>query len=143
VSEHEPWCRLKAFHHTDAAKRVCDDYNLHRIADPYGSIGKWIACALNDGRSDRTVYDSKLDAVKHQHHNEQWYTYIKISPSSINACEAEVMLSTARSLYDKGMRLTDPDHKHGGPDVIKRLNVEDLLAQGRGVIQNLLMPWEV
>lgn len=139
---HEPWCRMKLFSHSDAAKRLCDHYNLHRVAAPYDSIGKWIAAALNDGATDRVLYDSKLAAVKHQHHNEQWYTYIKIVPTSMNVCESEVMLATARSLYDKGMRMTDPDHKHGGPDIIKRLTVEDFIAQGRGVIQNLIMPWE-
>ena len=142
MSQHEPWCRMKMLGHTDAAKRTADNFNLHRVADPYGSIGKWIAVALNDGDSDRVLYDCKLDAVRHQHHNEQWYTYLKIIPSSMNLCEAEVMLATARNLYDKGMRMTDPDHKHGGPDIIKRLTVEDFLAQGRGVMQNLIMPWE-
>lgn len=142
VREHEPWCRMKLMPHTDAAKRLCDDFNLHRLGDPYGSVGKWMASALLDGSSDRVLYDSKLDAVTHQHHNEQWYTFVKIIPSSMNVCEAEVVMATARSLYDKGMRMADPDHRHGGPEVIKRLTVEDHLAQGRGVIQNLIMPWE-
>lgn len=140
--QHEPWCRMKMVSHTDAAKRLCDDFNLHRVAAPYDSIGKWMASALHDGGSDRVLYDSKLDAVRHQHHNEQWYTFIKIIPSSMNVCEAEVVLATARNLYDKGLRLTDPDHRHGGPDLIKRLTVEDALAQGRGVVQGLIMPWE-
>jgi hypothetical protein len=142
VSQHEPWCRMKQFNHTDAAKRLCDGFNLHRVADPFGCIGKWMAAALNDGSSDGVLYDSKRDAVRHQHHNEQWYTYVKLIPTSMNVCEAEVMLATARNLYDKGMRLTDPDHKHGGPDLIKRLTVEDALAQGRGIVRNLIMPWE-
>lgn len=143
MSQHEPWCRMKLLpNHTDAAKRLCDGFNLHRMAAPYDSIGKWMAAALNDGSSDGVLYDSKRDAVRHQHHNEQWYTYVKLIPSTMNVCEAEVMLATARNLYDRGMRLTDPDHKHGGPDLIKRLTVEDALAQGRGRIQNLIMPWE-
>lgn len=142
MNEHEPWCRGKIFNHTDAAKRLCDDYNLHRVAAPYDSIGKWMATSLHDGSSDRVLYDSKLDAVTHQHHNEQWYTYVCIRPCGMAVCEAEVMLTSARSLYDKGMRMTDPDHKHGGPDIIRRLTVEDALAQGRGFNTNLIMPWE-
>jgi hypothetical protein len=57
-------------------------------------------------------------------------------------CEAEVYLETNRRLYSRGMRMTDPDHKHGGMDLITRLNVEDQLAMMRGVVQNLKMPWE-
>jgi len=139
---HEPWCRQNAFGHTDAAKRLSDSYNLHRVVLGYDAIGKWISAALADGRGDDTLYDSKQHAVSHQHHNEQYYTFVKIGPSSMNACEAEVMLKTARSLYDKGLRLADPDHARGGLDVIKRLSVEDQLAQSNGRNTNLLMPWE-
>jgi hypothetical protein len=60
----------------------------------------------------------------------------------MKVCEAEVMLTTARQLYDNGMRMTDPDHKHGGLDLITRLTAEDQLAQMRGVVTNLKMPWE-
>jgi len=142
MSEHEPWCRMKLLGHTDPAKRLCDHYNLHRIGAGTDSIGKWIAVRLIDGDSDGVLYDDKLAAVTHQHHNEQFYTFVKMIPSGMALCEAEVMLATARRLYDAGLRLADPDHKHGGMDVIKRSTVEDHLAQGRGVIQNLIMPWE-
>lgn len=139
---HEPWCQSKGQSHSDAAKRLSDTYNLHRVALGLDAIGKWFAAALNDGGGDNTLYDSKYECVRHQHHNEQYYTYIKINPSTMKVCEAEVMLKTARRLYDNGMRMTDPDHKHGGPDLIKRLTVSDQLAQMRGAVTNLKMPWE-
>jgi len=142
---HEPWCpfgKTGLGNHTDAAKRLSDTYNLHRIALGLNAVGKWFAASLAEGRTDDVLYDSKLDCVIHQHHNERWYTFIKIVPASMRPCEAEVMLTTARRLYDKGMRMTDPDHKHGGPDLIQRLTVEDALAQMRGVVTNLKMPWE-
>lgn len=139
---HEPWCPLKVLGHTDAAKRMSDTYNLHRIGAGDDAIGKWFAAALHDGTTDDVLYDSKRDAVIHQHHDEQWYTYIKINPMSSNPCEMEVMLKTARSLYDKGLRMADPTDKRGGLDVIKRLSVEDQMAQARGRNTNLVMPWE-
>ncbi len=142
MSQHEPWCRMKLVNHTDPAKRLCDQYNLHKIGAGINSVGKWIAVRLIDGSSDGVLYDSKRDAVRHQHHNEQLYTFVKIIPPSMNVCEAEVFMATARNLYDAGLRLTDPDDKHGGREVIKRSTVEDHLAQGRGVLQNLIMPWE-
>ena len=140
MNDHEAWCQQKAINHADAPRRLCDQYNLHRIAMGYDAIGKWIACALHDGTSDGVLYDSKLDAVSHQHHNEQWYTFVKIGPQSIKLCEAEVMLKIARAFYDKGMRLADPEHARGGLEAIKRLSVEDQLAQANGFNTNLIMP---
>lgn len=137
---HQAWCQQKVMGHSDAAKRVADTYNLHRIGLEYDAIGKWFACALSDGRSDNVAYDSKRDAIIHQHHNEQYYTFIKIGPPTMDECEAEVMLKTARSLHDKGIRMTDPDETHGGREVIKRLTVEDQLAQARGFNTNLIIP---
>lgn len=142
MDTHEPWCRQKAMNHSDAAQRVYDTYNLHRLALGYDAIGKWFACALSDGRTDHVLYDSKYDAVTHQHHNEQYYTFIKIVPPMMKKCEAEVVLTTARKVYDAGMRVADPDHKYGGQTLIKRVTAEDQLAQSRGKNTNLIMPWE-
>ena len=138
--QHEVWCKVAT--HSDAAKRTSDTYNLHRIALGLDAVGKWFAVSLAEGRGDDVLYDSKLDCVTHQKHNERYYTFIKIVPSGMKVCESEVMLTTARRLYDKGMRMTDPDHKHGGPDLIKRLTVEDQLSMMRGIVTGLKMPWE-
>lgn len=145
MSNHEAWCpfgKSGLGEHTDAAKSLADTFNLHRVALGLDAVGKWFAVSLAEGKGDNQLYDSKLDCVTHQHHNERYYTYIKIVPGSMKVCEAEVMLTTARRLYDKGMRMVDPDHKHGGPDLITRLTVEDQLAQMRGAVTNLIMPWE-
>lgn len=139
---HEAWCRDKGKVHSDAAKRLSDTYNLHRIALGLDAVGKWFAASLTEGRSDDTLYDSKLACVRHQKHNEKYYTFVKMVPSGMNECEAEVMLNTARKLYDNGMRMADPDHKHGGYDLITRLTAEDQLAAMRGIASNLRMPWE-
>jgi hypothetical protein len=139
---HEQWCPSKALPHDDAAKRVSDEYNLHRLGQGDSAIGRWFAARLNDGSSDHVLYDNKRDAVRHQHHDEQRYTFIKLNPSHMTTCAAAVMLKTARALEDKGIRLADPDHARGGPDVIKRLTVEDQMAQSRLQNTNLIMPWE-
>lgn len=140
--EHQAYCRMKNLGHTDAAKRMCDIYNLHKIGAGYAAIGKWIAIRLIDGSSDNVLYDDKLAAVTHQHHNEQWYAFIKIVPPSMFVCDAEVMLSVHRRMYDAGLRMTDPDHKHGGPDLITRVTSEDQMALMQGVATGLIMPWE-
>lgn len=123
--------------HSDAAKRIYDNYHLHRSADYYGSIGKWIACALNDGSSDGEKYDSKSDCIRHQHHNEQFYAYIQITPAMMTVCSAEIFLGVTRRLYDAGIRMADPDHREGGRQLITRTSVEDQMAYLRGKSQNL------
>lgn len=140
--EHKPWCPMRVMGHSDSAKRLYDTYNLHRLALGMDAIGKWFAAALADGRSDNVLYDSKYDCIRHQKHNEQFYTFIKIIPPSMNLCESEVMLSAARKHYEAGLRLADPDHKHGGMDIIKRISMEDQMAQMHGRNTNLVMPWE-
>lgn len=137
-TQHQPRCPIENWtalgDHSDAAKRIADIYSLHRLADPYGNIGFWIACALADGQSDMVLYETKRDAIRHQHHNENWYTFIQIVPSSMTPCEAEVMLKVARMAYDKGWRITDGLSRR---DLIKRLGWEDQIALSKGTVQNV------
>lgn len=126
---HSPWCRAKAFDHTDAAKRCSDIYELHRVALGDDAIGKWFAVALFDGDSDGTAYDGKQECIRHQHHNEQHYAYIQINPGGMSPCEAEAFLKIHREMYDKGMRLADPDHAKGGHSMIPALTNEDMRSR--------------
>jgi hypothetical protein len=135
---HDRQCPLAGRPHSDAAKRIYDNYHLHRSANYYGSQGKWIACALNDGSSDGELYDSKPSAIHHQHHNEQFYAYIQITPANMTLCSAEIFLRVTRRMYDAGIRMADPDHPQGGRQLITRSSTEDQLAYLRGRSQNLL-----
>lgn len=137
---HQSWCQQKALGHTDAAKRICDTYNLHRLGLGYDAIGKYFASALADGSTDNVAYDTKRECVRHQHHNEDYYTFIKIGPQTMGQCEAEVMLKIARMAYEKGLKFADPDDAHGGREVIKRLTVEDQMSHVRGLSGNLIIP---
>lgn len=120
--------------HSDAAKRIADTYNLHRVADPYGNVGSWFAAALQDGQSDNALYDSKPDAIRHQHHNENYYTFIQIVPMTMTSCAAEVMLKVARMIYSKGGRISDGYSKH---ELIRRLGWEDQNALSNGLVTNV------
>jgi hypothetical protein len=130
---HSPWCRQKAFDHSDAAKRCSDQYELHRMALGDDAVGKWIAVALVDGSSDGVAYDGKRDAITHQHHNEQYYAYIQICPTGMSPCEAEAYLKIHREMYDKGMRLADPDHAKGGHSMIPALTNEDMRSRFQSI----------
>lgn len=140
--EHQPQCPLGKLGagHTDAARRLADQWNLHRVADPHGSIGKWIAVRLEDGACDGVLYDSKVAAIHHQKRLEKYYAFVCISVATMNYCDAEIYLAVQRRLYDRGFRMTDPDARSGGPDVIKRTTREDMfsLMNLRGT--NLIIP---
>jgi hypothetical protein len=133
--------------HSDAAKRVSDTYRLHRLAAGHAAIGQWFAAALADGTTDTVLYESKQAAVRHQHHNEVYFAFVCIGPHDMNVCEAEEFLALNRMLYDKGIRLTDPDHVKGGREIVQRATVEDqrsLVASiangGRSRPSNLIYP---
>lgn len=140
--EHNRSCPAKFLsQHTDAAKRVADTWNLHRIGDSNAAVRKWFAARMDDGTSDHVLYDSKQDAVRHQHHDEQFYAYLRIMPFTLTPCESEVYLVGARKLYDAGMRMADPDDVNGGKDVIKRSTWDDQTAQSLFLVnQNLILP---
>jgi hypothetical protein len=132
--------------YTDAAMRVHDTYSLHRLADPLGNIGKWFAVSLADGRSDNVLYDSKSDAIRHQHGNELNYGYIQIVPANMTPQMAETFLGVQRKLSAAGIRVIDPDSPGGGVEMIPRSTVEDQKAQIRAMFnpgarpRNLLVP---
>jgi hypothetical protein len=130
--QHDVSCPAKGFGHTDEAKRASDAYTLHRLADPYGSIGSWIAIRLSDGRTDNTLYPSKSVAAGHQHHNEQWYAFAQIRPCNMTVCDAETFLRIHRKMYDAGLRMVDPDNARM-PEPIRRLTREDQASQMRTI----------
>lgn len=136
--EHAHYCRT--LDHSDASKRLYDTYTLHRLADPIGNIGKWFAVAIADGRSDNVLYDSRNDAIRHQHHNEFNYVYVQIVPSQMSVCDAEIFIAGVRKTYDARKAMIDRDHPSGGKVIIPRLTVEDQLAQNAGEWQNLFLP---
>jgi hypothetical protein len=107
--------------HSDAAKRISDHYNLHKAAGAI--VGWWLAFSLNDGSHDGEAYATKFDAVRHQHQNEWWFTYVKIGLGAMSVCEAESLLYMGRQ--QAKLKLPDRDDRRGGMDVIPRLTRED------------------
>jgi hypothetical protein len=94
----------------------------------FGAFRKWVAVRLADGSTDKALYDSKRDAVRHQA-DEQLCAYVCVPPTQLSVCSAEAFLSFTRRAYTAGFRLTDPDSRTGGPDVIRRLTTRDQAKQ--------------
>lgn len=145
TTTHDMNCPRRARAHDDAATRLSDAYNLHLIAKEYDAIGRFFAVALEDGRGDGVLYETRRDAVRHQRHDEARYVFVRIGPANMTICEAASLLFTQRKLYERGMRMADRDHRAGGRVLIPRLTVEDQLAQMRQIVYgtrptNLVLP---
>lgn len=121
-------CRFHPRGHSDPAKRCADNINLHWHAIGYDSVGKWVAIKLIDGSSDGVLYDRKQEAVRHQS-DEKQYCYVRLIGSiQMTECEAELFLDINRRLYDAGFRMTDPDSKTGGKQVLLSARQESRIA---------------
>ncbi len=110
--------------YSDAARRASDVVTTHMLADREHAVGKWLAIRLSDGSSDGVLYDWRADAVRHQLH-ETLCAYLKIPPDGLTPRSAEIFLKFNRSLYDAGMRMTDPDADR---EVVMPLALEELPA---------------
>jgi hypothetical protein len=128
---------------SDAAKRVADQYGLHKIGAGNDSFGKWFAVKLHDGTSDGTLYDSKSDAIRHQSQFEQYYAFVQVGPWSMSPQDAETFLKINREAYEKGLRLADGSHKGGGRDIIRRVSREDQYAQLRSMFRGDIAPTNI
>ncbi|MFG2848499.1 hypothetical protein ACGF12_35870 [Kitasatospora sp. NPDC048296] len=92
----------------DTARRVSDAVNLHIAATP--DARGFVACRMDDGRSNGDLYDTRRDAVRHHMKagQESNYLYIKVVPGGITPRSAWVMVVAFRKLRDAGIR---PDHE--------------------------------
>lgn len=136
---HDTGCRYALLGdgtHEDAAKRVTDGYNLHRVAGGYDTVGKILAFRIQDGTSDGVAYDNKPQAVAHQRHNERYCMFVRVRTSSMTVCEAATLLRSARMLYDLGNR-PDRSHPNGGLDLIPRLTSEHQVRQDMALLRSL------
>ena len=104
----------------DAGQRASDIANVWLVGLGHGAVrDKWLAFKLADGSSDNVLYDSKRDAVRHQH-DEKLCAYFSFRncAGGTNPREMAIFIQFTRDAYDAGFRLPDPDAVHGGPDVL-------------------------
>ena len=101
--------------YSDAAKRASDNINAFRTFVPWDELKhKWMAVRLSDGGYDGTLYDSKVEAVKHQS-NEFLCAYVafKNLVGGATPKDMELFLKFNRDAYDAGFRLPDPSAQNG------------------------------
>lgn len=114
----------------DLGKRIADEYNLHRVADPIGNLGKFLAFALQDATCDHVLYDSMSDARAHMT-DEDRYMYVQLVPATMDPRDAAFLLRAQRKMYSAGIRVSEM----GGRVMIPRVTREDQSAQLRSVFR--------
>jgi hypothetical protein len=114
----------------DASKRISDAMTLHALA---GMGGHFAAFKIADGTSPdhNTVYDTRIEAVVHQHWDLDTVMYLEITPDGMSHQEAGALLKWWRFLYARGWRYPYPefDFDGGMPDL-----KSDRLAMARHLI---------
>lgn len=136
---HDPGCKYAREpdgSHTDAAKRLSDTYNLHVVAG--ARRGSVIAYSLADATSDNVLYDSREDAVAHQHHNEARRGYVRIGPGRMTVCEAASVIRWDR--HAAKLAAAQLGEKSGGLEVIPRLGLEERERQLAAMSGRTRMP---
>jgi hypothetical protein len=109
----------------DAGKRMADALNLRIIADGIAVTGRWMAFALQDGKTDHVLYDRRDEAIRHQFHETlSWYEQLR--PRTYTADECAMTLHYARAAYDAGWR-PQPDT----PAPIMPVRLEDKATKMR------------
>lgn len=138
---HDPGCRYARESdggHSDASKRISDVHNLHLLAgegyravtgrNPH--IGLVFACRLADGTSDNVLYPSLAEAVRHQHHDENWFAFLRVTPGGMSVCAAASLLRIHRQVYDNGGRMSGTSVPRV---IIPRVTGEDAAEQMRAL----------
>lgn len=98
-----------AFGFSDEARRI-SDVVTNAIADRQGN--RWMAFALEDGRSNGTVYDTKKDAIHHHRNAARKYCYLRIPLDAMSPLAAEAFLRVHRQLAKLGQHPDDEMINH-------------------------------
>jgi hypothetical protein len=117
---------------TDAARRAYDVIQAYvAFVDWETRIRSWVALRLADGSSDGNLYESRLEAVRHQPDEQlcAYYGYRNSPNGFASRKDAQLYMDYHRMAYDQGFRLPDPDDKHGGPELIMPTAQEQLMLQ--------------
>lgn len=110
---------------SDAAKRFSDGINaMLTFNKAYEIRYHWLAVKLEDGSVDSTIYDTRVDAIKHQS-DERLYCYFPIGNflSGLKPADAQLILDLQRHAYDQGFRITDEQV----PDIIPTVPQVDMM----------------
>lgn len=111
---------------TDAARRMSDQINGRlTFYNPWDIRNKYMAFRLTDGWSNGDVYDTKLDAVKHNDEKLFAFFCFRAAMGGVKPKDCQLFLNMNRHAAEHGGHLADPDQANGGPQPIVRTEVYD------------------
>jgi len=118
----------------ESAKRLSDAINgLVTFTDLETLVHRWLAVRLRDGFTDRTLYDTRADAVRLTTNSDPCaYLSLRFCPAGMAEREAFAWLRLQRDAYDArdiGIRLVDPEATHGGHDFMMPITTEEVRAE--------------
>lgn len=92
----------------DRTRRAYDQIMTHVHGAGEEAAGRWVAIRLSDGGSDGVLYDSKMDAARHQL-SEKQCAYVCIPPYGVvHINELHTFLTNVEKIYETpGARLSD------------------------------------
>jgi hypothetical protein len=122
----------------DSAKRMADIINERLTWFPFHELAsKWMAFKLENGDSDKQMYDTRRDAVRHQvNENLCCYFTFRNCPGGVQLRDAWLYMQFHRHAYSKGARLADPDNANGGRDFILPITRSGVASQ----VSKLIVP---
>jgi hypothetical protein len=85
----------------ECGRRISDVLNQKLTDGGLTPVGRWLAFRLDDGSSDKVLYDTHAAAIEHQ---TVPCMYEPLRPTSYSADEAALMLHYARAAYEAGWR---------------------------------------
>lgn len=113
----------------DAAQRAADVINERLTWFPFAVLAsKWMAFKLQDGNSDKVIYDTRRDAVKHMPDHACYFTF-RNCPGGVQTRDMWLYMQFHRHAYSRGARLTDPDDRNGGKEFILPVTRSGVAAQ--------------
>lgn len=124
---------------TDAGKRAADIINDIRAHHGWDELRhKWIAIRIADGSSDKVLYDTRLDCVKHQNREQECiYVAFQNLMGGASARDMSLLILYYRDAYKAGFRGIDTDARRGGVDLAMPSKMVDVYRSALLIPRNV------
>jgi len=122
----------------DSAQRMADIINERCTWFPFSVLqSKWMAFRLQDGSSDKQLYDTRKDAVRHQtNENQCCFFSFRNAPGGVQTRDIWLYMQFHRHAYSRGARMNDPEAQNGGRDFIMPVERQGVVRQ----VSKLIIP---
>lgn len=89
----------------DVARRAADQVNVHVLAQGTAVHGRYVAIRLSDGGSDGNLYDTRVEAIRHQMRPDSC-AYSRIAVGGTTPKQMWIFIVYMRQVYENGGRFS-------------------------------------